>query len=112
MPAPIFGANTLPQQTITTRINHFQAKSGQGSGLRQFLGSVIDTIRTSPGCQSIQFLEAIDNPEKFAIVEVWDSVESHEAAAKAIPPAKLQEAMTLLVEAPTGIYFRVIRDAR
>jgi hypothetical protein len=29
LPATIFGANELPQHTLITRINHFQAKSGQ-----------------------------------------------------------------------------------
>jgi hypothetical protein len=53
-------------------------------------------------------LEAIDDAERFVIVEVWDSVEAHQAAPKAIPSSKLQEAMALLRTPATGAYYRPV----
>jgi quinol monooxygenase YgiN len=93
---------------MITRINHFEAKPGRGSDLRQFLASVIATIRSSPGCQSVQLLQSTEHSERFAIIEVWDSIEAHQAAARVIPPAKLQEVLPLLVTPATGAYFRPV----
>lgn len=94
-----------------TRINEFTPKAGRGAELRQFLESVIDLIRGAAGSRSCQLLQATDQPELFAIIEVWDSVEAHRAAAKAIPPSKVQAVMPLLVAPATGAYFRVVGGA-
>jgi quinol monooxygenase YgiN len=95
-----------------TRVNQFEAKSGKEVELRRFLESVISLVRTSAGCRSVQLLESIERPERFAIVEIWDSVEAHQAAARVIPPSKLQEAAALFATLATGAYFRSVRDAQ
>ena len=89
-----------------TRINQFEAKAGRGADLRALLQSVISLIRGSAGCRSVELLEAIEHPDQLAILEVWDSVEAHQAAAMAIPPTKMQEAMALFAAPPSGTYFR------
>jgi quinol monooxygenase YgiN len=91
-----------------TRINQFEAKPGRGAELHRFLASVISIIRGCVGCQSCELLEAIDDAERFVILEVWDSVEAHQAAAKAIPPAKMGEAMALFGAPATGAYYRPV----
>jgi|SRR6516225_7838609 quinol monooxygenase YgiN len=91
------------------RINRFRAKPGLEANLRQFLGEVIETVRSSTGCRSVQFLEALDEPDQLAIVEVWDSVDAHQAAAKVIPPERLEAVRPLLAEPPAGSYYRIIR---
>jgi quinol monooxygenase YgiN len=93
---------------MVTRINHFEAKPGRGPDLRQFLASVIATIRGSPGCRSVQLLHSIEHSERFAILEVWDSIEAHQAAARVIPPEQLQQVMPLLAIPATGAYFRPV----
>jgi quinol monooxygenase YgiN len=93
---------------MVTRINHFEAKPGRGLDLRQFLASVIATIRSSPGCRSVQLLESTEQPERLAILEVWDSIEAHQAAARVIPPEQLQQVMPLLAIPATGAYFRPV----
>jgi quinol monooxygenase YgiN len=75
---------------------------------RIILASVIGMIRGSAGCRSCQLLQAIEQPGRLAIVEVWDTVEAHQAAAKAIPPSKLQAVMPLLAVPATGAYFRAV----
>lgn len=93
-----------------TRINQFEAKPGKGPDLRRFLRSVIGLVRDSAGCRSVQLLESTEHAERFAIVEIWDSVEAHQAAARVIPPSKLQEAMALFAAPATGHYFRSVSD--
>ena len=91
-----------------TRINQFEAKAGRRTDLSAFLQSVISLIRGSAGCRSVELLEAIEHAERLAIIEVWDSVEAHQAAAKAIPRAKMDEAMALFAAPPSGAYFRAL----
>ncbi|MCC7008166.1 MAG: antibiotic biosynthesis monooxygenase [Acidobacteria bacterium] len=93
-----------------TRLNHFEAKPGRGGDLRRFLEQVIDVIRLADGCRSCELLESTDVPEKLAIVEVWDNVASHRAAANRITPAQLQEAMALMAGPPSGAYYVVVKS--
>ena len=96
-----------------TRINTFEARSGQASELREFLSSVIALIIGASGCLSVELLEARDDPGRLAIIEAWDSTESHQAAASRIPPDLMQKAMTLLAAPPAGTYYEpVLRRVR
>ncbi len=71
-----------------TRLNTFHAKPGRGAALRRFLTSVITDVRAAPGCRSCELYEALDDPEHFAVVEIWETVEAHKAAGRAIAPAR------------------------
>ena len=79
-----------------TRINEFQAAPDEATALRDFLTSVIALILDAPGCRSCELLRHHDDPTRFAIIEVWDSIDAHQASASRIPPALLQQAKTLL----------------
>lgn len=76
-----------------TRINEFRAKTGRGPSLRTFSTSVITDVRAAPGCRACDLYEALDDPERFAIIEVWDTVADHQAAGRALAPSRLQEPM-------------------
>lgn len=89
-----------------TRINRFEAKEGFEDELFEFLRSVISIIQESPGCLSCRLLRSLDSPAHLAIIEEWESVEAHQNAAKAIPPEKMNEAMTLFAGPPTGTYYK------
>jgi hypothetical protein len=39
------------------------------------------------------------------MIEVWDSIESHQASVKNIPPEMLAEIRPLLASAPSGSYY-------
>ncbi|MFQ5568531.1 MAG: putative quinol monooxygenase [Rhodothermales bacterium] len=88
-----------------TRINEFRAQEGQGHALRTLIRSFVSLIESSDGCQSCTVLQHQDDPTRIVVVEVWDSVEAHQAAAKNIPPRALEEAMTLLAGPPQGAYY-------
>ena len=78
-----------PIMTIT-RINTFEAKSGQGADLREFLSSIIALIIEAPGCRSVELLVGHDDSGRFAILEIWETIEAHKASASRIPPKLFQ----------------------
>ena len=91
-----------------SRIGQVQAKAGSSEELREFLISIMPGIRSSEGCESVHLYQSADDPSKFMIIEVWDSVESHQASVKNIPPEKLGEIRPLLADSPSGSYFKLI----
>ena len=88
-----------------TRINDFRAKEGKADALRALLTQVIPSIASSRGCVSCKLLQSQDNPGRLVVLEVWDSVESHKAAVKDIPPDAFATVMELLDGRPSGEYF-------
>jgi quinol monooxygenase YgiN len=90
-----------------TRINQFEAKAAAEEKLYAFLQSVISIIKACPGCISCRLLRSTENPACLAIIEEWDSIESHQRAVHAIPPEKLAEAAALFAKPPSGVYHRV-----
>ena len=91
---------------IITRINQFEARKEFEEKLFEFLRSVISVIETSPGCKSCRLLRSVDNPAHLAIIEEWESIEAHQNAAKAIPPEKLNQAMSMFAKPPSGTYYK------
>jgi len=73
--------------------------------LREFLASIMPMIKSSEGCEVCELFQSQDDPAKFLMIEVWDSVESHQASAKNIPPEKLGEIRPLLGSTPSGSYY-------
>ncbi len=88
-----------------TRINEFQAKPDKAVALRDFLRSVIGRIIDAPGCRSCQLLLQRGDPTRLAIIEVWDSVEAHQASVSRIPPSLLQQAQALFAVPARGAYY-------
>ncbi len=88
-----------------TRINHFEAQAGSEQALYEFLQSVISIVKECSGCLDCQLLRSIDNSVNLVIIEQWDSVESHQKAASAIPPEKLKDAFALFASPPSGMYY-------
>jgi len=88
-----------------TRINDFYAASGREGALREFLQSVISVIKDAPGCLDAELLVESENATHLVIVEKWQDVAAHQAAANLIPPGKLAQVQTLLAAPPKGIYY-------
>jgi len=92
------------------RFGETQAKPEQIEALRDFLISIMDGIKSSRGCESLQLYQSQDDLTKFTMIEVWDSIESHRASVKEILPDLLAQIRPLLASAPSGSYFSLIRD--
>lgn len=92
-----------------SRIGEVQAKPELVTELREFLLSIMPGIQASKGCESVQLYQSEDDPSRFLMIEVWDTVESHQESVKNIPPEKLGEIRPLLATSPSGSYFRLIQ---
>lgn len=91
-----------------SRIGEVQAKPELVNELREFLLAIIPGIEASEGCESVQLYQSEEDPSMFLMIEVWDSVEWHQASVKNIPPEKLGEIRPLLATSPSGSYFKII----
>jgi len=88
-----------------TRINQFRAQAGKDGALRQFLASIVPGIESAAGCRACQLLQSHDDPTRFVVIEVWDSIEAHQASVKNIPAEAFENVMRLLAGAPSGEYY-------
>ena len=86
------------------RIGETQAKPETIEALRDFLLSIMPGIKSSQGCESVTLYQSTDDRTRFTMIEIWDSVESHQASVKNIPREKLAEIGPLLASAPSGHY--------
>lgn len=91
-----------------SRIGELQAKEGLTEVLRDFLISIMPTIKSSAGCETVQLYQSQEDLSKFIMVEVWDRVESHQASVRNIPPEKLGEIRPLLAGSPSRSYFDLV----
>lgn len=87
------------------RMGEMQAAAGKADELRDFLLSIVPIITNSDGAISCQLLHNQDDPTKFAMIEVWESVDAHRASVKNIPPEMLAAIRPLLGAAPSGGYY-------
>jgi len=92
------------------RIGETQSTPETTEALRDFLLSIIPLIKGSEGCQSVTLYQSHDDPTKFKMIEVWDSIEVHQASVKNIPPEMLAQIRPLLASAPIGGYFNLIQN--
>jgi quinol monooxygenase YgiN len=87
-----------------------QTKPELTETLRDLLISIMSMIKSSEGCESVQLYQSQDHATKFIMIEVWDSVESHPASVKNIPPEMLAEIRPLLAFAPIGSYYGLVEQ--
>ena len=92
------------------RMGETQAKPETIEALREFLISIMQGIRESAGCESVQLFQSSDDSTKFTMIEVWDSMESHKASVKNISPELLGKIRSLLRAAPSGSYYSLIEQ--
>ena len=89
-----------------TRIGEMKAQKGQEDALRTFFESVIiPAIKKSDGIQSYHLLQNHAEPTRFIFIELWDSIEAHQASVKNIDPRQIENVMKLLTDSPRGEYF-------
>ena len=92
------------------RIGEFQAKPETIAALQDFLRSIVPLIKSAQGCASVSLYQSHTDPSKFTMIEVWDSLESHQASVKNIPSEMLAEIRPLLASAPSGGYLQLITE--
>jgi len=90
-----------------TRINRFQAAPTKADELHEFLNSILPYISSSEGSLSCEILRDVENSDKFAVIEKWESIESHQKSVAAFPQEKMMNAMALFAAMPEGNYYKI-----
>lgn len=90
------------------RFNIFHAAEGKTELLRDFFVELIEYIQNSPGCISCELWQDQQQKEIFIISEQWQTEDAHRASLANYPADKMQAAMPLFGQAPTGGYFTQI----
>lgn len=87
------------------RINHFEAKTGCEADLKLFMQSVVQEIQKAAGCISCKLLAGAENEALLAVIEEWESIAHHKAAASIIPKERIEQAMVFFAKPPQGVYY-------
>ncbi|MFT3895936.1 MAG: antibiotic biosynthesis monooxygenase [Anaerolineales bacterium] len=93
------------------RIGETQAKPESIEELRKFWLSIMPGIKATKGCEFVTLYQSQEDPTRFTMIEIWDSVESHKAAVMDISPDDIAKVRTMLASAPSGSYFDVFESA-
>lgn len=88
-----------------TRINEFRAIPGSSSLLRDCIESFVPIIESSADCLSCQLLQSQKDPNHIIVIEVWGSIEAHQASLKNVPPEVFHQTRKFLAAPPTGEYY-------
>lgn len=89
-----------------TRIGEMKAQEGQEEALVLFFETVImPALDTSAGMQAYHLLQNRVEPTRFVFIELWDSIEAHQASVKNIDSRQIETVMKLLAERPWGEYY-------
>ena len=88
-----------------TRINKFPTKEGQAGKVREILLSLDSVFVSSAGYESHRVLLGMDDPNQVVVIEVWESIEAHQAATQKIPVHAFEWVMSLLNGRPSGEYY-------
>lgn len=91
-----------------TRINEFQAANGKTPALKEFLLAVIAAVEKAPGALHCELLADSEDKSRLVVVETWESIAAHQAAAAIIPKEKIAEVTALLAAPPQGRYYQRI----
>ena len=89
-----------------TRINQFRAREGEGAALKAVIESFLPEIRGAAGCAGCRLLQGEDDSDRVVVIEEWENVPAHRAAAEQIPREALERVKALLEEPARGGYFR------
>jgi len=88
------------------RINRFQAAPTKAEELHEFLNSILPYISSCEGSLSCEILRDLENSDKFAVIEKWDSITSHQKSVAAFPQETMMSAMVLFAAMPEGSYYQ------
>jgi quinol monooxygenase YgiN len=92
------------------RIGECRAKDGQAAAVAEFVQSVIVAgVADSPGCLSCHAWQSHDDPHRFFIIEVWESVEAHGNAVMQIAREEIARFREIVGEMSSAGYFEEVR---
>ena len=95
------------------RLNYFCARAGQFEALAAVFEDLVSNIRALDGYLRCELLlnNSAGNPDNdgtVIVLEEWDSIAAHKAAAAKIDPVDFARIMPLLNGRPHGQYYTTI----
>ena len=88
------------------RIGECRAKPGQAAAVAEFVQAVIVAgVKAAPGCVDCTAWQSHDDPERFFIMEVWESVAAHGNAVMQIDPAEIARFREIVAEMTSSGYY-------
>lgn len=90
------------------RMSEFRAQKTKIAELQEFFNALAPHMVKLPGCESVQLVQRQDDPTKFILVELWDSIESHKASTKDIPADLIAKILPMLAGIPSGSYYNLL----
>lgn len=60
----------------------FPVKSGEENALVEAMKRARKILEAADGCHRVEFGRGVENPEKFILLLLWDSVDAHVALTK------------------------------
>lgn len=90
------------------RMSEFRAQKSKINELKEFFVAIAPHMTKLPGCESVELVQRQDDPTKFTMVEVWDSVASHKASTKDIPADLIAKILPLIAGIPSGSYYDLV----
>ena len=104
----------LEKETVMTitRMGAFQANPELTHSLHDFLFSHHAHHQILTGMRVRHAIPIPRRPDQVTIIEVWDSIKSHQVSVKNIPFEKLTEIRPLLASAPSGRYYELVHQTR
>lgn len=90
-------------------IGKANAKAGKSEELKEFVNEyIIPALTASDGCISCNLFNEAENPDRFILIEEWDTIESHTRATESIPTEATEIFMKLVNGTPTGRHYNLI----
>lgn len=93
-------------------VRHYllHATEGHDAALETVLSQISDYFRSQPGALGVDLLRDCGNERRFLLIERWDSIEAHGAAAQLLPQPLIAGLMAALDGPPDGTYFDYIKQ--
>lgn len=91
-----------------TVVRHYimTAIDGRGHELLAALQAIGTSVTLMPGCGGVEILRDIDVPDRFVLMERWDSVEAHQQCLSKLPQDLVDSLLAPLAEPLEGVYLR------
>jgi quinol monooxygenase YgiN len=90
------------------RIGEMKARAGEEEALQTFIDTVIvPGVTASPGCEACHVYQSQEEPTRFLIIELWESIEAHKGAVREISAEEINTVKKLLADMPSGAYYTV-----
>ncbi|SDC05215.1 Quinol monooxygenase YgiN [Sphingomonas sp. YR710] len=95
-----------------TVVRHYllHAIEGHDAALETVLSEITDFFRAQPGALGLDLLRDCGNERRFLLIERWETIEAHGAAAQLLPQPLIKRLIAALDGPPEGTYFDYLKQ--